>query len=147
MYIVCGSYGYKCFAARSRKKRTLKYSSDSIHRQIQSIKIKFKFFPVGTSAFDSNADFVLFITSPGGRNNYLDADDWHQIMDGLEAVTSITSLNGLDGFGRLFAGGQTQLQLQKEQLVSSEAVVAVARLLGRSRTTLTRLDLRSSFCT
>jgi hypothetical protein len=82
------------------------------------------------------------ISLPGGRKCCLDADDWHQIMDGLEAVTSITSLNGLDGFGRLFAGGQTQLQLQKKRLVSREALVAVARLLGRSRATLTRLDLR-----
>jgi hypothetical protein len=63
-------------------------------------------------------------------------------MDGLEAVTSITSLNGLDGVGGLFKGGQEEMQLGGKGLVEKEAVVAVARLLGRSRATLTRLDLR-----
>jgi hypothetical protein len=63
-------------------------------------------------------------------------------MDGLEAVTSVTSLNGLDGVGGLFAGSQTEVQLDGKGLVEKEAVVAVARLLERSRATLTRLDLR-----
>jgi hypothetical protein len=78
----------------------------------------------------------------GGRQNSLDAAAWHQIMDGLEPVTSITSLNGLDGVGGLFAGNQTEVLLGGKGLEEKEAVVAVARLLGRSRGTLTRLDLR-----
>ena len=63
-------------------------------------------------------------------------------MDGLEAVTSITSLNGLDGVSGLFKGGQPEVQLGGKWLGEKEAVVAVARLLGRSGATLTRLDLR-----
>jgi hypothetical protein len=80
--------------------------------------------------------------SPGVRRNGLDAAVWHQVMDGLEAVTSITSLNGLDGVGGLFAGSQTEVQLDGKGLGEKEAVVAVARLLARSGATLTRLDLR-----
>jgi hypothetical protein len=63
-------------------------------------------------------------------------------MDRLETVTSITSLNGLDGIGGLFAGSQPEVQLGGKGLSEKEAVVAVVRLLGRSRATLTRLDLR-----
>ena len=63
-------------------------------------------------------------------------------MDGLEAVTSITSLNGVDCVGGPFAGNQTEVLLGRKGLAKNEAVVAVARLLSRSRTTLTRLDLR-----
>ena len=63
-------------------------------------------------------------------------------MDGLEAVTTITSLNGLDCIGGLFAGSQTTVMLGGKGLTETEAVVAVARLLARSRTTLTKLDLR-----
>ena len=79
---------------------------------------------------------------PRVRRNGLDAAAWHQVMDVLEAVTSITSLNGLDGVGGLFAGSQTEVQLGGKGLGEKEAVVAVARLLARSGTTLTRLDLR-----
>jgi hypothetical protein len=63
-------------------------------------------------------------------------------MDGLEAVTSITSLNGVNDVGGLFTGSQMELQLSVKKLGEMEAVVAVARLLTRSRATLTRLDLR-----
>ena len=63
-------------------------------------------------------------------------------MDGLEAVTSITSINGVDGVGGLFAGGQTEVRLGGKGLAEKEAVVAVARLLARNGSTLTRLDLR-----
>ena len=80
--------------------------------------------------------------SLGVRQNGLDAAAWHQVMDGLEAFSSITSLNGLDGVGGLFAGSQTEVQLGGKGLAEKEAVVAVARLLERSRATLTRLDLR-----
>ena len=63
-------------------------------------------------------------------------------MDGLASVTSITSLNGVDGLGELFAGGQTEVVLSGKNLAKAEAVVAVSRLLLRSETTLTKLDLR-----
>ena len=76
------------------------------------------------------------------RQNDLDTSAWHQVMDSLEAVTSVTSLNGLNSVGGLFAGSQTEVQLGWKGLGQKEAVVAVARLLARSGTTLTRLDLR-----
>jgi hypothetical protein len=63
-------------------------------------------------------------------------------MDGLEVVTSITSLNGVEDISGLFAGSQTKVGLAGKGLVENEAVVAVARLLARSRATLTTLDLR-----
>jgi hypothetical protein len=79
---------------------------------------------------------------PGLRRNGLDAAAWHQVMDGLKAVTSVRSLNGLEGVRGLFAGSQTDVQLGGKGLAEKEAVVAVARLLARSGATLTRLDLR-----
>ena len=63
-------------------------------------------------------------------------------MDGLAGATSITSLNGLDGLGGLFAGGLKEVKLGNKSLGEREAVVAVARLLGRSASTLTAVDLR-----
>ena len=65
-------------------------------------------------------------------------------MDGLAGATSVTSLNGVDGLGGLFAGGQAEAALGGRDLLRQEAVVGVARLLRRSEATLTRLDLRCS---
>ena len=62
-------------------------------------------------------------------------------MDGLVGITSVTSLNGVDGLGVLFQGGQAEVNLEGK-LVGKEAAVAVARLLLRSEQTLTKLDLR-----
>jgi hypothetical protein len=76
------------------------------------------------------------------RQNSIDTAAWHAIMDGLASVTSITSLNGVDGLGELFAGGQTEVLLSGKNLEEAEAAVAVSRLLLRSETTLTKLDLR-----
>ena len=64
------------------------------------------------------------------------------MMDGLAGATSITSLNGLDGLGGLFAGGLKEVKLGNKSLWDREAVVAVVRLLGRSASTLTAVDLR-----
>ena len=63
-------------------------------------------------------------------------------MKGLAAVTSITSLNGVSGVGGLFAGGQTEVRLGRQELENNEAMVAVAWLQMRSSATLTTLDLR-----
>jgi hypothetical protein len=76
------------------------------------------------------------------RLNEIDAAEWHAIMDDLATITSITSLNGVDGLGELFAGGQTEVVLSGKNLAKAEAAVAVSRLLLRSETTLTKLDLR-----
>ena len=63
-------------------------------------------------------------------------------MDGLAGATSVTSLNGLDGLGGLFAGGLKEVKLGGKGLGEREAAVAVVRLLGRSESTLTAVDLR-----
>ena len=61
---------------------------------------------------------------------------------GLEGVTSVTSLNGVEGCGPLFAGGQTEIDMKGTGLRAREAVVVFARLLLRSANTLNKLDLR-----
>ena len=65
-------------------------------------------------------------------------------MDNLAAVTGITSLNDVLALGELFRGDQFAVDLNHARLVEKEAVVAVAWLLPRSASTLTKLDLRSS---
>ena len=76
----------------------------------------------------------------GGRQNRLGATGWHAVMNGLAEATSITSLNGVEGLGRLFKGGQAEVDL-KRMLKWKEAEVAVTRLLPRSKATLTKLKL------
>ena len=73
----------------------------------------------------------------------MDGLGWHAIMDGLAAVTSINSLNGVQGLNELFGGGQTEVILQNKALQANEAVVAVVL---RSSSTVTKLDLRSPCC-
>ena len=63
-------------------------------------------------------------------------------MDGLESVKSITRLNGLDLGRGLFAGAQSVIDLGNKNLREHQALDAVARLLTRSKGTLTSLDLR-----
>ena len=64
------------------------------------------------------------------------------MMDGLAAATAVTSLNGVDGLGGLFRGGQAEAMLGGKGVGGKEAAMAVARLLRRSEATLTRVDLR-----
>jgi hypothetical protein len=67
---------------------------------------------------------------------------WEGVAAGLEGVTSVTSLNGVEGCGPLFAGGQTEIDMPGKRLREREAAVVVARLLLRSADTLQKLDLR-----
>ena len=76
------------------------------------------------------------------RKNGLDAAGWHAIMDGLAETTSLTCLNGVEGLGPLFRGGQAEVDLRSKDVGGKEAAVAVSRLLRRSGATMTRLDLR-----
>ncbi len=68
----------------------------------------------------------------------MDAVGWSVMADALEAVTSLTSLNGCSLFGGIRAGGQRELLLEE----NFELAVAVARYLPRSAETLTTLDMR-----
>ena len=67
----------------------------------------------------------------------MDAAGWTAIADALDAVTSLTSLNGCALYAGIRAGGQRVLALG-----GTELGVAVARYLPRSAETLTTLDLR-----
>ena len=81
-------------------------------------------------------------TGLDGRHNKLKEVGWRSIIDGLEGLTSITSLNDVEGLGHLFRGGQEELDLCNKNLAENEAVVPVAMLLRRSEATLVSLDLR-----
>ena len=63
-------------------------------------------------------------------------------MDGLEMVASIRSLNGVNGLGELFAGTAEEADLSSKKLREHEMMTAISRLLLRSDTILTTLDLR-----
>ena len=67
----------------------------------------------------------------------IDAAGWTAIADALEAVTSLTSLNGSPLYAGIRAGGQRELAL-----AGTELTVAMARYLPRSADSLTALDLR-----
>jgi hypothetical protein len=74
------------------------------------------------------------------RRNLVDAAGWTAIADALEAVTSLTSLNGCALYAGIRAGGQRELYLG-----GTELGVAVARYLPRSADTLKTLDLRCCY--
>ena len=63
-------------------------------------------------------------------------------MDGLTVVTSINTMNDVEGLGELFAGKVEDVILSGMGLLEREAIVPVSRLRLRSVSTLTRLDLR-----
>ena len=67
-------------------------------------------------------------------------------MDGLTEATTLTCLNGVEGLGPLFLGGQAEVNLRTKDVGGKEAAVAVSRLLLRSAATITRLDLRCGIC-
>jgi hypothetical protein len=92
---------------------------------------------------DISSNITPFVTRAfGGRHNQFAAAGWNQVMHCLGAGTSITCLNGLDCISGLFTGGQTEVLLGGRGLEENDLVQAVACLLVRSRTTLTRLDIR-----
>ena len=63
-------------------------------------------------------------------------------MDALAGATRLTSLNGVEGLGELFRGGQTEASIQEKGLGKNEMAVVVTRLLRRSEATMTQLNLR-----
>jgi hypothetical protein len=79
-----------------------------------------------------------------GRGNGLDSAGWDVVADSLVGITSITSINGVDGCGPLFEGQQTEINLTGKRLRENEAIAVVARMLLRSAGTLEKLDLRCS---
>ena len=62
---------------------------------------------------------------------------WSAIMDALEKITSLESLNEYSGYRSLKAGGLAELDLAGKRLG-----VAAARVLSKSANTLTTLNLR-----
>ena len=67
---------------------------------------------------------------------------WFKLMVWLAAITSLKSLNGVDGLGGLFQGGKAWINLFDKGLRKKEAAVVMGRLLLRSESKLTSLDLR-----
>ena len=74
----------------------------------------------------------------GGRGSGVDGAGWTAMADALEAVTTLTRLNGCDRYEAIRAGAQSEVALDGKW----ELAVAVARYLPRSGATLGRLDLR-----
>ena len=69
--------------------------------------------------------------------NRLGLAGWSAIMDALEKITSLESLNEYSGYRSLKAGGLAELDLAGKRLG-----VAAARFLSKSTNTLTTLNLR-----
>jgi hypothetical protein len=80
----------------------------------------------------------LILCLYAGRKCGVDGVGWTAMAEALEAVTSLTSLNGCARYAAIRAGGQSELVLDSKW----EAAVAVAQYLTRSSGTLTTLDLR-----
>ncbi len=60
------------------------------------------------------------------------------MVDAIEGITSITSINDCNQYATIRAGGLSELKLEKEW----ELGLWAAWFLGRSATTLTTLDVR-----
>ena len=71
------------------------------------------------------------------RKNLVGGAGWTAIVDALEGVPSLTSLNGCAEYTSIRAGGLKELSLN-----GTESAVAMARFLPRSADTLTSLDIR-----
>jgi hypothetical protein len=67
---------------------------------------------------------------------------WDTAMNALKEITSLTSLNGVDGFCRFFAGPHEEIDLASKNLAEYEAVSAAMQLLRRSSKILKTLNLR-----
>ena len=85
---------------------------------------------------------ILLLSLFECRSSITDASGWRTVMEGLKGITSITSLNDVGYFGELVRGGQTNIDLKKQDLKTKEAVFAVAYLLPSSHDSLLALDLR-----
>ncbi len=72
------------------------------------------------------------------RRNQLGVAGWAAVVDALERVTCLTSLNGCGQYAAIRAGGLRELTLEQEW----ELGVWAARFLERSGATLTTLDVR-----
>jgi hypothetical protein len=74
---------------------------------------------------------------PPCRGNRLGVKGWAAMSDAIEAITSLTCLNGCDQYAAIRAGGVTEMRLG-----GTELGVWAARFLERSASTLTSLDIR-----
>ncbi len=73
-----------------------------------------------------------------GRGNQLGVAGWAAVSGGLEGLRCLTRLNGCDQYGAIRKGGLKELTLGPVW----ELGVWAAGFLGRSESTLTRLDVR-----
>ena len=71
------------------------------------------------------------------RGNGFGAEGWKTVMDAVDRCKSLSSLNCFDSFNEVQKGGLRELDMDNKELV-----VALARYLPRSASTLTKLDAR-----
>ncbi len=72
------------------------------------------------------------------RGNRIEDEGWNLLLDGLSACRQLRELNGSRAYAPLLAGGCRALDLSGREMGA-----AACRLLPRSASTLTQLDLRS----
>jgi hypothetical protein len=99
-----------------------------------------RFFPIIMARDEGTFCSWSYYTSShfAPRENQLGVACWAALSAALEQVTSLTSLNGCDQYSAIRAGGLAEINLLEEW----ELGIWAARFMGRSASTLTKLDLR-----
>ena len=76
------------------------------------------------------------------RQNDIDAAGWDIVVKLTAKVSSISSLNDVEGMKQLIAGERRILNFKDRDLRQKDAVDVFSRLLMRSAKTLRELDVR-----
>ena len=76
------------------------------------------------------------------RQNNIDAAGWDIVVKLTAKVSSISSLNDVEGMKQLIAGERKILVFKDRDLRQKDAVAVFSRLLMRSAKTLRDLDVR-----
>jgi hypothetical protein len=113
--------------------------------RLENLKLNFEFGSNLPTHQDANALPIhrlwpvrsIWLPFPPCRGNRLGVKGWAAMSDALEAITSLTCLNGCDQYAAIRAGGVTEMRLG-----GTELGVWAARFLERSASTLTSLDIR-----
>ena len=134
---VCSGHGPQASFARTAADLYEEFATEYRHDSANAGQGFGWTFVLNDKNFASSKCKCIFI-----RKNDIGDEGWHAVMDGLTAVTSINTLNGVEGLGEMFARTAATAPLSGKGLRAREAVVAISRLLQQCETTLTELDLR-----